>query len=69
MLGFEAKGQESILESSLVQKGGFIKAQGQDLQAERAALGSQGVAHSILFKLREGWGECNPPRYFGNKVS
>ena len=35
-------------EMSLVLKGGFIKAQGQDLWAERAALGSKGVAHCIL---------------------
>ena len=30
MLGFEVDSQERILEMSLVQKGGFIKAQGQD---------------------------------------
>ena len=30
MVGFGADGQERILETSLVQKGGFIKAQGQD---------------------------------------
>jgi len=36
----EADGQERILETSLVQKGGFIKAWGQDLWAERAAMGS-----------------------------
>ena len=30
MLGFKADDQERILEMSLVQKGGFIKAQGQD---------------------------------------
>ena len=40
MLGFEANGQEKILEMSLVQKGGFIKAWGQNLWAEKAALGS-----------------------------
>ena len=34
MLSFEADGQERILEMSLVQKGGFIKAQRQDLWAE-----------------------------------
>ena len=39
-LGFDADGQEGILETSLVQKGGFIKAQGQDPWAERVALGS-----------------------------
>ena len=38
-LGFKVYGQERILEMSLVQKG-FIKAPGQDLWAERAALGS-----------------------------
>ena len=40
MLGFEADGQEKILEMALVQKGGFIKAQGQDPWAKRGALGS-----------------------------
>ena len=35
--GLKMNGQERILETSLVQKGGFIKAWGQDLQAERAA--------------------------------
>ena len=40
ILGLEADSQERILETSLVQKGGFIKARGQDLWAERAALGS-----------------------------
>ena len=39
MLGFRANSEERILETSLVQKGGFIKAQGHDLWAERAALG------------------------------
>ena len=29
MLGLEGNGQERILETSLVQKGGFIKAQGR----------------------------------------
>ena len=36
MLGFGAN-QEGILETSLGQKSGFIKVQGQDLWAERAA--------------------------------
>ena len=40
MLGFKADSQESILETSLVQKCGLIKAQEQDLWAERATLGS-----------------------------
>jgi len=40
MLGFEADGQERILETSLVQKGDFIKAQGQDQWIETAAPGS-----------------------------
>ena len=35
-----ADDKEGILETSLVQKGGFIKARGQDPWAERAALGS-----------------------------
>lgn len=30
MLGFKANGQERILETSLVQKLGFMKARGQD---------------------------------------
>ena len=34
MLGFEANGQEKILEMSLVQKGELIEAQGQDPGAE-----------------------------------
>ena len=40
MLGFKINGQEKILEMPLVQKGGFIKARGWDLWAERAALGA-----------------------------
>ena len=40
MLGFKTDGQERILEMSLVHKGEFIKAQGQDPWVERAALGS-----------------------------
>ena len=39
MLGFGADGQERIVEMSLVQKGDFMKARGQDLWVERAALG------------------------------
>lgn len=38
-MGFRAHGQERILETSSVQKGGFIKAQRQDPWAERATLG------------------------------
>ena len=38
MLGLKANDQEQILEMSLVQKDGFIKAGGQDLRADRAAL-------------------------------
>ena len=30
VLGFGANGQERILEMSLLQKGGFVKAQGED---------------------------------------
>ena len=40
VLGLEADGQVRILETSLVQKGSFIKAQGQDLWPGRAVLGS-----------------------------
>ena len=43
-----ANGQERILEMSLVQKGDFIKARGQDPWTERAAMGSRGEAHYIL---------------------
>ena len=39
MGGSGADGQERILEMSLVQKGDFIKAQGQNLWADRAAVG------------------------------
>ena len=39
-LGFEADDQKRILETSLVQKGGFIKVWGQDPWEEGAALGS-----------------------------
>ena len=37
MLGFRADDQERILEMPSVQKGGFIKARGQDPAAETAA--------------------------------
>jgi len=40
MLGFEANSQERILETSLLQKGGFTKVPGQDPWSERVALGS-----------------------------
>ena len=36
--GYGADGQERILETSLGQKGNFMKAQGQNPWAERAAL-------------------------------
>ena len=49
VLGFGAHGRARILERSLVQKGGFIKAWGQDLWAGRAALGLGGVADYIRF--------------------
>ena len=39
-VGFEANSQERMLEMSLLQKGCFIKARGQDPWSERAALGS-----------------------------
>ena len=39
MLGFRENGQEGILQMSLMQKCGFIKAGGQDPWTERAALG------------------------------
>ena len=39
MLEFGGNNQERILETSLVQKGSFIKAWGQDPWAERGALG------------------------------
>ena len=37
LVGSRANSQERILEISLVQNGGFIKAEGQDMRAERAA--------------------------------
>jgi len=37
LVGSRANGQERILETSLVQNGGFIKARGQDPWAEGAA--------------------------------
>ena len=40
--------QERILETSLVQNGGFIKTQGQDPWAGRAALGLQLVTDYIV---------------------
>ena len=39
MVRFRANGQERILETFSVQKGGFIKARGQDPWAERAVRG------------------------------
>lgn len=48
MSGFRANGQERIPEMSPVQKGGFSKAQGQDLSAGRAALGLWGETDYIL---------------------
>ena len=48
MLGFEAEGPERILDLSLVQKGGFIKAPRTGPMGRKASLGSCGVAHYIL---------------------
>ena len=45
MVGLRADG----LEMSLVQKGDFIKARGQDPRAERAVLGLGGETGSILW--------------------
>ena len=47
MFGFRADGQGRILETSWVQKGGFIKAWGQDPWAERRALGLGGATDYI----------------------
>lgn len=47
-LGFKVDGQERILEISFMQKGVFIKVQGQDTWAERDALGLCGAAHCML---------------------
>lgn len=41
MLGFRTGSQERILETFSVQKGGFSKASGQDLLAERAHWGRE----------------------------
>lgn len=46
--GLGTNSQERILEMALGQKGGFIKAPGQDPWAERAVPGSGGVAHYML---------------------
>ena len=49
-----ADDQERVLETSLVQNGGFTKARGQDLWAERAtSQGLLGVADYILAELEE----------------
>lgn len=40
MLGFRVGGQEKIPENFVVQKGGFLEAQGFDLWPERAAPGA-----------------------------
>ena len=42
VLGFRANSQERMLQTSLVQKGGFIKAQGQDPWAEELHWGCNG---------------------------
>ena len=54
-LGFRVDGQERILETSLMQKVGFINARGQDPWVERAALRSWGVA-IIDFQVGRGSG-------------
>lgn len=51
MLGFEDNGQEKIIETSSMQKGSFIKTQGQGPWVERAAVGWWEVAFCIL----SGW--------------
>lgn len=48
ILGFEADGPDRILETSLVLKGGFMKAGGLDTRAEGAALGLSWVTDFIL---------------------
>jgi len=52
-LGFEAYGQERILQNSLVQKGSFIKAWGQAPWAGRVAPGHE-ECPLYTFKLGKG---------------
>ena len=69
MLEFKADHQERILEPSLVQKRGFIKAQQRDLWAEKAALGSSGVAHYIVSSWEGIRDSVKSLRNFGSKIS
>lgn len=52
--GFEAKDQERMLETFLVQNGGFIKARGQDLWAEKSCPGFMRSSQWYTYKLGGG---------------
>ena len=70
MLWFEADNQERILETFLVQRSSFIKAQGKDLWLGRKSctgIMRSGLLHT--FKLRGGQGQLKSLRYLGSKVS
>ena len=62
-LGFEANGQEKILETSLVQKGGFIKA-GQGSVGRKNCTGVTNSGPRYTFKLGGGQGECKSQEFW-----
>ena len=63
ILGFRVNNQERMLETSLVQKGSFIKAWGQDPWAERAAVGSEELC-IIYFQVGRGLGIAYASKVF-----
>lgn len=64
-----ANDQERILETSLVQNGSFIKAQGQDPCAGRVAAPGLWGWLIIYLTVGKGLGRAYSLRNFGNKVS
>ena len=64
-----AEDQERIHETSLVQNGGFIKAQGQDLWAGRAAAPAGEGWLIIYLGVGRGLRMVHCLRNFGSKVS
>ena len=56
MLWFRENGPERILETSLVQKGGFIKAQGQEPRAEKELQWGCERCLTVYFQVRRGSG-------------
>ena len=68
MLGFRANSQERILEISLVQEGGFIKARVQD-HGKKELHWSHEERPIIHFQAGMGLGIAKSLRNFGNKVS